>query len=126
MRDINFEKLGFQYIGKFSKIGNEKTKLRKFKCFYGATLKLINIIWKKLLINGWFNFAPRKKVKPVHLLMGLYFLKCYNIEEINASFFNCDEKTFRQWSWYIVKGIASLDKKIVSFLFRIDFLFIAY
>ena len=94
---------------------NVKTKLRRFKYFYGATPKLVNIIWKKLLNNGWFDFAPTKKVKPEYLLMGLYFLKCYNIEEINASFFNCDEKTFRQWSWYIVKGIASLDKKIVSF-----------
>ena len=47
--------------------------------------------------------------------MGLYFLKCYNVEEVNASFFDCDEKTFRQWSWYIVKGLANIDKKVVSF-----------
>ena len=52
MVEINFEKLGFQYIGKSSKIGNKKTKLRRFNSFYGATPKLINIIWKKLLNNG--------------------------------------------------------------------------
>ena len=52
MVEINFEELGFQYIGKFSKKGNIKTKLRRFKCFHGATPKLVSIIWKKLLNNG--------------------------------------------------------------------------
>ena len=115
MKNPNFEDLGFQCIGKSYKKTNEKTKSRRFKCFFGESPKIVSILWEKLSKSGWFDFAPTKKVKPVHLLMGLYFLKCYNVEEVNASFFDCDEKTFRQWSWYIVKGLANIDKKVVSF-----------
>ena len=115
MKNPNFEDLGFQCIGKSYKKTNEKTKSCRFKCFFGATPKIVSILWEKLSKSGWFDFAPTKKVKPVHLLMGLYFLKCYNVEKVNASFFDCDEKTFRQWSWYIVKGLANIDKKVVSF-----------
>jgi len=73
MKDINFEELGFQYIGKSYRKKNEKTKSHRFKCFFGATPKIISILWKKLSKSGLFDFAPTKKVKPLHLLMGLYF-----------------------------------------------------
>ena len=83
--------------------------------FFWSNSKNCKYFVEKTFKNECFDFAPTKKVKPVHLLMGLYFLKCYNVEEVNASFFDCDEKTFRQWSWYIVKGLANIDKKVVSF-----------
>ena len=115
MKDLNFEELGFECIGKSYKKSNKKTKSCRFKCFFGATPKNVSILWEKPLKSGWFDFAPTTKLKPIHLLMWLYFLKCYNVEEVNAIFFYCDEKTFRQWSWYIVKGLANIDKKVVSF-----------
>ena len=46
--------------------------------------------------------------------MGLKLLRTYNVEEVNAQFFKCDEKTFRQWSHYMLEGIAKLDRVIVS------------
>ena len=114
MNSHYFEDLGVELIGPSYKNANEKNKLRKYKCFFGATPKIVGILWQYLLDSGWFKYAPAKKVKPLHLLMGLYFLKCYNVETVNASFFGCSEKTFRQWSWYILRGIAKLDKKLVS------------
>ena len=91
-----------------------KKKMRKFISFFGASTKIVNILWQYLLHSGWFKYAPAQKVKPIHLLMGLYFLKYYNVETVNASFFGCSENTFRQWSWCILKGIAKLDQKLVS------------
>ncbi|KAG7344571.1 DDE superfamily endonuclease [Nitzschia inconspicua] len=64
--------------------------------------------------NGAFQHAPTRRVKPIHLLMGLHFNKCYKTEEENASKFGCDEKTFRQWSWFMLKAMAKLDKKIIK------------
>ena len=75
MVEINFEELGFQYIGKSSKIGNKKTKLKRFKSFYGATPKLINIIWKNLLNNGWFDFCSQKKGKTSTFADGTLFFE---------------------------------------------------
>jgi hypothetical protein len=46
---------------------------------------------------------------PVHLLWALMFLKQYNKEEVNASMAGCDEKTFRLWSWLVIRVIADLD-----------------
>ena len=107
MQKINFEKIGFDYI----KPGNNGKNLtnRKFVSFYGASPKHVEIIWFDLAKYGSFKNAPAQKVRPVHLLMGLHFLRCYNTEEEDASFFGCDEKAFRKWSWYMIKGIAKLD-----------------
>ena len=93
----HFEDLGKELIGLSYKNANEK-KLRKFISFFGASTKIVSILWQYLLHSGWFKYAPAQKVKPIHLLMGLYFLKCYNVETVNASFFGCNENTFRQWS----------------------------
>jgi hypothetical protein len=54
------------------------------------------------------------RVNPRHLLMGLHFLKAYNTEEKSAVTFGCDEKTFRQWAWFILSIIAKLETKFVS------------
>ena len=61
MKDLNFEELGFECIGKSYKKSNEKTKSCRFKCFFGATPKIVSILWEKLSKSGWFDFAPTKK-----------------------------------------------------------------
>ena len=80
----------------------------------GAIPEHIAILWWKLSESEWFNHAPAQKVKHVHLLMGLKLLRTYNVEEVNAQLFKCDEKTFRQRSHYMLEGIAKLDRVIVS------------
>ena len=60
MKNPNFEDLGFQCIGKSYKKTNEKTKSCRFKCFFGATPKIVSILWEKLSKSGWFDFAPKK------------------------------------------------------------------
>ena len=125
MKNWDFKKFGFGFIGASTK-GNGVTKLHRFVAFFGASPKIVAILWSELVKSGWFNFAPTKIVKPVHFLMALNFLKCYNVEEVNAAFFNCDEKTFRQWSWFVLKGIAKISTKFVSFLFVYFFIFYCY
>ena len=79
MPKINFEKIGFDYI----KPGNNGKNLtnRKFVSFFGASPKHVEILWCDLSKYRRFKNAPAQKVKPVHLLLGFYFLKYYNTEE---------------------------------------------
>lgn len=46
--------------------------------------------------------------KPVNLLWGLLFLKLYETERVNSFIAGTDEKTFRKWTWIIVKLLADL------------------
>ena len=116
-----FEDLVLELIGKQKqqhgpnkRISSRKVIKRKFRAFVGCDPKHCAIVWKLLFRAGYFKRAPAASVKPIHLLMGFHFIKKYNPEEDNARAFDCDEKTFRQWSWFMMKGIARLDKKIVS------------
>ena len=105
----DFEAIAFEVTGLSCAT---KTGIRQYEAFFGTAPIHCAIIWYELEKSGCFNHAPAA-VKPVHLLMGLHFLKAYNREERNAVLFLCTEKTFRQWAWYIVKCIANLDKVMV-------------
>ena len=112
MSQLEFDNVGCELIGQ--KLGNKTTTKHRFLAFFGAIPEHIVILWSKLSESDWFDHAPAQKVKHVHLLMGLKLLRTYNVEEVNAQFFKCDEKTFRQWSIYMLEGMAKLDRVIVS------------
>ena len=48
-------------------------------------------------------------ISPKHYLMALYFLNEYSTEVLNATKFQCDEKTFRLHSWRVVELLSKLD-----------------
>ncbi len=114
----HIEGIGLEILGMMMKKGatvggrhySEKIKNRRFIASFGATPLICAIVWNELKESNWFRRSPAK-VKPCHLFMGLHFLKGYNTEASNAAMFQCDEKTFRRWSWYIVSGIANLEKR---------------
>ena len=112
MGQLEFDNLGCELIGQ--KRGKKTTKMRQFFAFWGAIPEHIALLWWKLSESEWFNHAPAQKVKHLHLLMGLKLLRTYNVEEVNAQLFKCDEKTFRQQSCYILEGISKLERVIVS------------
>ena len=71
-------------------------------------------LWNALRRSRLLEKAPTARVNPRYLLTGLHFLKAYNTEERSAVTFGCDEKTFRQWAWFILSIIAKLETKYVS------------
>ena len=101
MSQLEFDTLGCELVGQ--KIDNEKNKTHRYLAFLGAIPEHIAILWWKLLESEWFNHAPVQKVKHVHLLMGIKFLRTYNVEEVNAQYFKYDEETFRQWSFICLR-----------------------
>ena len=72
MNTLDFEQLGFYFIGTSTK-GNQVTKFCRFFAIFGASPSFFDIIWHECVKSGWFNFAPTKTVKPVYFLMVLNF-----------------------------------------------------
>jgi hypothetical protein len=95
---------------------SRRKKKKRFKAWFGMNIFHCSILWHKLQDTPWFhqNSPTSRGVKYHHLLMGLSLMKSYHTEEVNAVNFKCDDKTFRLWSWFIVKSIAKLDRKVVS------------
>ena len=78
------------------------TRCRRFKGIYGVPSILVPKIW-----NDITNSLPLAK-SPKHLLWTLHFLAKYCIEHVNVAIFNCDEKTYRKWTFLCVKAISRL------------------
>lgn len=96
---------GLAYI----KHGNTRstvTSHRKFRSFFGVSPNVCAELWC-LIQNKPINSKPK------HLLWSLLFLKCYNVEHVNASIVEADEKTFRKWTWFFISALVNL--KIVRF-----------
>jgi hypothetical protein len=86
-----------------------KTRQRRFKGIFGVSPEICARVWAAAL-----PLLPGS-ASPVHLLWTLYFLKQYGLEEVNAAFARCDEKTYRKWCWIMIKTLAELD--LVSMMF---------
>lgn len=78
------------------------TGYRKFRAFFGVSPFTCEVLWISIK-----NKRPGSEIK--HLLWCLLFLKCYNIENVNAAIIGVDEKTFRLWTWYFVEMISELN-----------------
>lgn len=106
-----FERIGFEIIRKKPK--SAKRKARMFKAWFGARPKVCACVFYKMQRYNMFKKAPARIVLPKHFFMGLHFLKNYDSEDRACCDFQCDQKTYRKWMWFIVECIAKLDKKIV-------------
>lgn len=96
---------GLKYI-KHSNINSTVTSHRKFRSFYGVSPNVCAHLWRLIRIKP-------DDSRPCHLLWSLLFLRCYNVEDMNASIVEVDPKTFRKWTWKLVNAIAELE--IVGF-----------
>lgn len=86
---------------------NERTRLRRFKSFFGITPQVCYIVWQKVK-----NEAPSDS-QPKHLLWCLNFLKQYSVEprveHTRKALFESDEKTVRKWTFIFVKLLSDLN-----------------
>jgi hypothetical protein len=81
----------------------QATKKRRFKKIFGVTAAVCAKLW--ILLAAHLGRDSR----PVHLLWTLFFLKHYSVEEVNSAFAQCNEKTFRKWTWLMVEELAKLE-----------------
>ena len=79
-----------------------RTLARRFRAYFGTSPKVCCFLWT--LIE---DEIPKNEA-PIHLLWNFMFLKIYSSENVHASVAGVDEKTFRKYSWDIIKLISDL------------------
>jgi len=112
-RSQDFEAIGFAIMHRGHTRAGEKTRMRRFKSWFGAEPVFMSITWRKLQQSGWLDFAG-KRPKPEHLLWALMWLKCHHVEDVGASIAGVDEKTWREKVWFCLEGTARLDAAVAS------------
>mgnify|MGYP005846334489 CR=1 FL=1 len=112
---------GLQKVGydqaKQAKV-KEPTRLRRFKKHFGASPKVVGLVWEELQTtdNALAKLAPDENTQKHFdlFLMCFFYLKTYPIEETLASRFQIHEQTARKWIRHFVNKIAELhNEKVV-------------
>ena len=85
---------------------------RRFRSHYGLNWVQASLIWQRILPIV-VDYYAHKKPKKKHLFYALRFLKTYDTETNGSSFFKCDEKTLRAWTWKYVEAISLLEGELV-------------
>ena len=106
-----FAELGGMIMNR-NKNQSSKVFMTRFRAWFGTDPFHCSIIWKMLHHSQWLEFTTN--ARPQHLLWALLFLKCYGTECLHAAQVGANEKTYRNWVWFYLRGISNLDKKIVS------------
>lgn len=88
--------------------------LRRFKAFFGVSPNICSVLW------GMIKMKLPSDYKEIHLLWALFFLKCYNPENVTRAFTKCDEKTLRKRVWTVVKQLAIIKTVRLFFLYLIN------
>ena len=84
--------------------------LVSFNHCFGATPCVAVILWNMLID---FSLIP-EGARIFHLLWAMMFLKLYACEVDNAARAEVDAKTYRKWTWKMVKALGKLMVKVVS------------
>lgn len=74
------------------------TREESLRSHFGIGIPVICLLWETINSVATLPF----NLHPVHLLYALYFMKVYTTCIPSASFWKCDVKTFRIWSWRVI------------------------
>ena len=119
-----FRDIGLKLIDSTSK--SVTIQDRRFRSHFGLNWVQASIVWQGVYPDV-LNYYARKKPPKKHLFFALRFLKTYDTEMNGASFFKCDEKTLRNWTWKYVEAIALLEgEKVRKKNCLISFYFISH
>lgn len=105
-----FLKLGLEIVGQRPTAYLLRGARAKFMSLYGTEPVVVAVLWDLLPDH----VKEKPGCRPNHLLWTLNFLKSYDTAINNGIRFGCDEKTFRNWTWYMLEHIESLTPQLVS------------
>ena len=86
------------------------TSDRKIRATYGASVPVLNQLWQMVQNNDNAN----NKIRLMHFLWGMKFLKSYKSDDIASSEAGCSPKTWRKWAWRVITVLADLHINVVS------------
>lgn len=107
--ESTFRALGAEIFSRTPGLHDNVEFNRKYIGLFGVSPLIASMAWDEIR-----TMLPEKCV-PRHLLWGCLFLKVYGTETVHSSIVGTDPKTFRKWSWLIVKALANL--KIVRLMY---------
>ena len=81
---------------------------RSYRAKFGCSPLVCTDLWERLK-----NKRPRG-AQAKHLLWALLFLKTYNTEDNLSELIGTTSKTFRKWTWLMLKAIHKLKNSVVS------------
>ena len=84
----------------------ESTKERRFASVFGTSATVCVSLWS-------MADCQHMSTAPEHLLWALMLLKTYATDAVLSSLAGVDEKTFREWAWYWIEEIQSLELELV-------------
>ena len=92
----------------------EDYRLKKFTTHYGKNPRICSILWKEIIRDKWILRKTKGKPKVKHFLWGMHFMHVYDTEAVSSTTFDCDEKTWRKWTWVYAEAVSRLAPKLVS------------
>ena len=86
------------------------TSDRKIRATYGASVPVLARLWQMVQDNDNDN----NKIRLMHFLWGMRFLKSYKSDDIASSEAGCSPKTWRKWAWRVITALSELHINVVS------------
>ena len=87
-----------------------KVEDETFRSFFGASVSIVTLLWNMLV-----PLIDQRGAAPKHLLWALVFIKVYSTTAVHRRIVGWpDPKTYRKWSWYFLKKIASLKSNVIK------------
>ena len=91
-----FAELGYELLGGRGAVGGTVLDCH-FAATFGCNTMLCVLMWDALTV-------PDGAI-PIHLLWALMFLKVHRLEMVLSNMARVDEKTFRKWTWTILRAL---------------------
>jgi hypothetical protein len=111
----SFTKLGLETAGFFKwESYLPSTNIDRFRGLYGPSPEICETVWIELQMSDNDDCHIGDDANPLHLLLGLWFLRAYSTERELAGMFKMSEKAVRKWSGTYAYKISLLLVDMVS------------
>eukprot|EP00541_Cyclophora_tenuis_P002875 CAMPEP_0116555576 /NCGR_PEP_ID=MMETSP0397-20121206/8225_1 /TAXON_ID=216820 /ORGANISM="Cyclophora tenuis, Strain ECT3854" /LENGTH=318 /DNA_ID=CAMNT_0004080865 /DNA_START=230 /DNA_END=1186 /DNA_ORIENTATION=- len=88
---------------------------KKFKTHFGRNSQTCAKVWSEVTKLEWLLERTHQKPQLKHFLWCMNFMHAYRTEGEACTMFDCDEKTWRKWTWVYATAISKLTAKYVKF-----------
>lgn len=86
----------------------------RFKAHFGSSPYICSMVWTMIVEAQASQPVLPNNASFVHLLWALLLMKVYASEAVLSGIVGADQKTFRKWSWLLIRKVATLKDRVVS------------
>lgn len=124
--EADFQQLSRPLIGSAGVADDEFRRIEqeRFKTMFGVTPSLCTLAWNMIVSNLNVDDAINNegdlfkhfyRLKPLHMLWALYYLKVYPRErQISSVVGRVCRNNFRKYTFFVIKQLADLKHEVVS------------